>query len=427
MNKEEPAQVASENDELSSRPVDSPEIEEDVSATESAEESAGKPAEELAVVPPEDRETSGVKILVVLALLAVLGAGLHSISEVFTPIFLALTLVLAVRPVGQKMIAKGSPAWLAACVVIIVLIVIVFGVLGVTVLLLTPVPQTLMNYSVNFEATTYQFMNWLEELGVETVDLTNFVDQINFNSIIGFAWELVDRLSAVGGLIAIIIVAAFFITIDTTITKRRVSLVNQRHSNLGRAMSDFERRVRSYWIVSTVFGLIVAIIDGFALQVMGIPLAWTWAYWAFVTNYIPNIGFVIGVIPPMAMALLDQGWQSMVWVLVLYSVINVVIQTFIQPKFTGDAVGLSPTVTFISLALWTSIVGILGSILAVPLTLFFKALLIDSDPRARWLDAYLISEEHIERKKKQGVYEVPRAGARKSRRKLRSRSDRRKK
>lgn len=388
-----------------------------------SDENRGTVVDEPAIAYPADTDTSGLMILGVLALLTILGAGLHFIAPVFTPIFLALTLVLAVRPVGQKMIARGSPAWLAAIVVIIVLIIIVFGLLGVTILLLTPVPQTLMNYSLNFEATTNQFLQWLADLGVENLDLTNFVDQINFNSIIGLAWELVDRMSSIGGLIAIVIVAAFFITIDTTITKNRSALIGKRHSNLGRSMADFERRVRSYWIVSTVFGLIVAVIDGFALQVMGIPLAWTWAYWAFITNYIPNIGFVIGVLPPMAMALLDQGWQSMLWVLVLYSVINVVIQTFIQPKFTGDAVGLSPTVTFISLALWTVIVGILGSILAVPLTLFFKALLVDSDPRARWLDAYLISEEHIERKEKQGVYRVPKDDhPRKNRRKLRLRA-----
>ncbi|KTF04543.1 hypothetical protein HMPREF3167_06495 [Trueperella sp. HMSC08B05] len=366
--------------------------------------------EEEPPAPPvqiEDRETSGLMILVVLALMTVLGIGLNAISSVFTPIFLALTLVLAVRPIGQKMIKHGLPSWLAATVVITVLALIVFGMLGVTILLLTPVPQTLMNYSINFENTMDQATELLTRLGFENVELSNFFDQINFNSVVSLAWELVDKMSSVGGLIAIVGVAAFFITIDTTITSGRVAIINKRHANIGRAMSDFERRVRSYWVVSTLFGLIVAVIDGFALQVMGVPLAWTWAYWAFVTNYIPNIGFVIGVIPPMLMAQLDQGWQAMVWVLVLYSIINVAIQTFIQPKFTGDVVGLSPTVTFISLALWTVVVGILGSILAVPLTLFFKALLVDSDPRARWLDAYLISEQHIVRKDRQGAYAVP--------------------
>ncbi|QOQ39722.1 AI-2E family transporter [Trueperella pecoris] len=354
-----------------------------------------------------DSDSSGLMILVALALMTVAGAGLNYIAPVFTPIFLALTLVLAVRPIGQRMIRRGAPSWLAATVVIAVLVFIVFGLLGVAILLLTPVPQTLVHYSINFEKTTQQLNQLLTDFGMDNVDLSKFVDQINFNSLVGVAWEIVDRLSSVGGLIMIVIVTAFFITIDTTITKGRGAIVNKRHANIARAMSDFERRVRSYWVITTVFGLIVAIVDGFALQVMAVPLAWTWAYWAFITNYIPNIGFIIGVFPPMVMALLDQGWQSMVWVLVLYSVINVVFQTFLQPKFTGDVVGLSPSVTFISLVLWTVIVGILGSILAVPLTLFFKALLVDSDPRARWLDAYLISEQHIVRKEKQGAYTVP--------------------
>ncbi|MEW6933051.1 AI-2E family transporter [Trueperella pyogenes] len=354
-----------------------------------------------------DSETSSLMILVALALLTVTGIGLHFISSVFTPIFLALTLVLAVRPIGQWMIKYGLPAWLAGSVVVAVLVLIIFGLLGITILLLTPVPQTLMNYSINFENTMRQTNEWLNQLGFESVNLSNFFDQINFNSVIGLAWELVDRLSSVGGLIMIVGVAAFFITFDTTTTASRKMLINKRHANIGQALSDFERRVRSYWVVSTFFGFIVAVVDGFALQVMGIPLAWTWAYWAFITNYIPNIGFIIGVIPPMAMALLDQGWQSMVWVLVLYSLINVAIQTFIQPKFTGDVVGLSPSVTFISLVVWTVIVGLLGSLLAVPLTLFFKALLVDSDPRARWLDAYLISEKHAERKEQEGAYAIP--------------------
>ncbi|MGV4376155.1 AI-2E family transporter [Trueperella pyogenes] len=354
-----------------------------------------------------DSETSSLMILVALALLTVTGIGLHFISSVFTPIFLALTLVLAVRPIGQWMIKDGLPAWLAGSVVVAVLVLIIFGLLGITILLLTPVPQTLMNYSINFENTMRQTNEWLNQFGFESVNLSNFFDQINFNSVIGLAWELVDRLSSVGGLIMIVGVAAFFITFDTTTTASRKMLINKRHANIGQALSDFERRVRSYWVVSTFFGFIVAVVDGFALQVMGIPLAWTWAYWAFITNYIPNIGFIIGVIPPMAMALLDQGWQSMVWVLVLYSLINVAIQTFIQPKFTGDVVGLSPSVTFISLVVWTVVVGILGSLLAVPLTLFFKALLVDSDPRARWLDAYLISEKHAERKEQEGAYAIP--------------------
>ena len=66
-----------------------------------------------------------------------------------------------------------------------------------------------------------------------------------------------------------------------------------------------------------------------------------------------------------------------------------VVQSGIQPKFTGHAVGINTTVSFVSLALWSTIIGAMGAILAVPLTLFFKALLVDSDPQAKWIDVFL--------------------------------------
>ena len=78
-----------------------------------------------------------------------------------------------------------------------------------------------MNYSINFENTMDQATELLTRLGFENVELSNFFDQINFNSVVSLAWELVDKMSSVGGLIAIVGVAAFFITIDTTITSGR--------------------------------------------------------------------------------------------------------------------------------------------------------------------------------------------------------------
>ena len=150
------------------------------------------------------------------------------------------------------------------------------------------------------------------------------------------------------------------------------------------ALDNFARGTRNYMGVSAGFGLIVAVIDGLALYIMGVPGAFVWAVLAFVTNFIPNIGFIIGVIPPALIALLDGGPGLMVAVIVVYSVINFVIQSVIQPRVVGDAVGLSPTLTFLSLVFWTWVVGPLGALLAVPLSLLTRALLVEADPRTRW-------------------------------------------
>ena len=146
------------------------------------------------------------------------------------------------------------------------------------------------------------------------------------------------------------------------------------------AISDFASGTRRYLAVSTVFGLIVAVLDTIALEIIGVPAPVLWGLLAFITNYIPNIGFVIGLIPPAILGLLEGGPSMMIAVIVVYCVLNVVIQTVIQPKVVGDAVGLSTTLTFVSLVFWTWVIGPLGALLAIPLTLLAKALLVDVDP-----------------------------------------------
>ena len=156
---------------------------------------------------------------------------------------------------------------------------------------------------------------------------------------------------------------------DTDSTRRSLATLGERFPNPVAALDNFARGARSYMGVSAGFGLIVAVIDGVVLYVMGVPGAFVWAVLAFVTNFIPNIGFVIGVIPPALIALLDGGPDLMVAVIAVYSVINFVIQSVIQPRVVGDTVGLSPMLTFLSLVFWTWVVGPLGALLAVPLSL----------------------------------------------------------
>jgi predicted PurR-regulated permease PerM len=150
-------------------------------------------------------------------------------------------------------------------------------------------------------------------------------------------------------------------------------------------------------VVSSVFGVICSVLDIAALQWLTVPLPVLWGVLAFITNYIPNIGFFVGLVPPAMLALLDGGVREMVFVIIAYLAINVVIQTVIQPKFVGDVVGLSVTVTFLATAFWAWALGALGALLAIPLTLLVKAVLIDVDPGSRWLDALIGSHDAQDR------------------------------
>ena len=133
--------------------------------------------------------------------------------------------------------------------------------------------------------------------------------------------------------------------------------------------------------------------DFIALWILDIRYAWLWALLAFITNYIPNIGFIIGLVPPTIIALLDKDVATAIIVVVVYCVVNFVIQTIIQPRVVGVTVGLSATLSFLSLIVWATILGASGAFLAVPLSLLVKALLVDEDPEQVWVSPLLSSEK----------------------------------
>jgi AI-2 transport protein TqsA len=164
---------------------------------------------------------------------------------------------------------------------------------------------------------------------------------------------------------------------------------------LAESLGKFAKGTRRYLVVSTVFGAIVALLDVGVLYLLNVPAPWLWGLLAFITNYIPNIGFVIGLIPPALLALLSGGWQTMLLVIVAYTVINAVIQSGLQPKIVGGSVGLSGTLSFLSLIFWAFVLGAWGALLAIPLTLFARALLVDVDDRSRWV-LPLLSGQHDE-------------------------------
>jgi predicted PurR-regulated permease PerM len=187
---------------------------------------------------------------------------------------------------------------------------------------------------------------------------------------------------------------------------QRFAILQRMRPDIAYALTKFSTGTRNYLVVSTVFGFIVAVLDAGALWLMGVPLPILWGLLSFITNYIPNIGFILGLIPPALLGLLEGGSWLLLWVIVVYTVINFVIQSIIQPKFVGETAGISVTLTVLALVFWGWVLGPLGAFLAIPLTLLVKAVFVDIDPSTRWIDSLITSkppdevDEPIDRQEK---------------------------
>ncbi|MGF0227171.1 AI-2E family transporter [Dietzia natronolimnaea] len=341
---------------------------------------------------PKGWGIAGVTVVSLAAAFVVLW-GISQHANMVMPAFLALNLVIAAQPLQRLLERTGLPRWGGMIIVLLVLYLLLAALVGMLVWALWIAAEEIPRYQDKFVELYEQTIEFLGRFGVSEDQVSSSLAGVDPGTVIGTVQNVAGQLSSAGGQLTVLVIALTFLVFDVPgITRRRAVIARQR-PRLADALSSFTDGVKSYWIVSTIFGLIVAVIDVIALMIIGVPLALVWGVLAFVTNYIPNIGFVLGLVPPALFALLTGGPVDAIWVVVIYSVVNLVIQSFIQPKFTGDAVGLTPTVTFLSLVFWASVAGALGAILAVPLTLAVKAFLVDADPRMTWFSTFMTTPD----------------------------------
>ena len=332
----------------------------------------------------------GEAIVIIIAGLAVSCAGIYFARALIGPAFFALTLVITVRPLvswASRHHVPRSMSAVGAILLIYAFVLMMFAALGVAIAQLV---DTLPDYAVKFQAIWVGIQEMLARFGVDQSALFGQLSQaMDTGRIVMVAQGLLAQITNFGSILSVMALTVIFLMFDMSRIEVRAQALTILKPGIAGALADFAGAVRSYWLVSTVFGLIVAVFDVIALGFLGVPMAVTWGVLSFITNYIPNIGYFLGVIPPALLALVDSGPWTALWVVVAYSVLNFVIQSLIQPKFTGDAVGLTTTTPFLSLLLWSQVIGALGTILAVPLTLFVKCVLIDSDSRSRWVGIFL--------------------------------------
>jgi predicted PurR-regulated permease PerM len=331
----------------------------------------------------------GVVVLLGTGAAVVTAAGLRGFAGIVGPVFLALILTIAVTPLRRLLVRRGVKGWLAALIALVVVNAFLLGVAAALAFSVAKLATLLPTYEEKFAGMVDDVRGWLADRGIGDEQLQAALRKIDLGALFDVLQGWLTGLLGVVSNLGFIVIVLFFMGIDATHFTDRLSEATRVRPDVTGALIGFARGTTRYLIVSTVFGLVVAVFDVGVLYLLDIPLPWLWGLLAFITNYIPNVGFFIGVIPPALLGLLDQGWETFLWVIVAYSVINFIIQSIIQPKVVGDSVGLSTTLTFLSLVFWAWILGPLGAILAVPLTLLVKALLLDADPSTRWLSGLI--------------------------------------
>jgi len=350
-------------------------------------------ATERATIPP------AIRILLVLAAGVVTLGGLWLSRGLIGPLAIAAVIVIICYPLGPAIARAGAPRWVGSTGVIL----LAYVVLAVLALLLTfaitEFVRLVTDLMPQLTRMTQDVYAWLGDLGVDSVIGSQISAVFSTSRIVSFITSLSSGVMGVAMAMFFILAYVIFMSIDAARYSRAEQVFGAQIRPVIDRMRSYCASVRRYFVVNATFGLLVAVVDTVALYILDVPAPLVWGVLSFVTNFVPNIGFVLGLVPPAVIALVTNDWVTAVIVVIVYIVANVTLQVLVQPKFISDAVGITLTLSFFSVVFWTFVIGPLGAILAVPLTLLVRALLLEGDPSSTWL-RWLSGDDDAVRKKR---------------------------
>ena len=332
------------------------------------------------------REVGG-RVLISLAAFVVIVAGMKAAAPLLVPFLLALFITIVLAPVFDGLQRLGLPAGVALLAVIIALVLVVTLIGALMGNSMQDFLRAFPGYQARLQETVAGLLQWLEGKGLEvsTGTVRQYLDP-------GKAMVMVTgMLRGMGGLLTngfLILITVIFLLLEASSfpDKWRVASGNAESS-----LADFRataRKINHYMGIKTLTSLATGIIIAGWLFLLGVDYPVLWGMLAFFRNFVPTSGSVIAAVPAVVLGLVQGGVSLALLVSAGYLAVNIGIGTFAEPRFMGRGLGLSTLVVFLSLVFWGWVLGPVGMLLSVPLTIAAK-IVLEGHSGTRWLAVML--------------------------------------
>ncbi len=343
-----------------------------------------------------NHKTAASKILLTIAAFVVVVAGMSAAKIILVPFLLAVFIAIISAPPLFWLQRKGFPTWLA-------LVTVIMGVLLIGLLVAWLVGSSVKDFSRDLpvyeeklKQQTTLMIGWLDKLGV---DISSLALTKIFNP--GAAMKLVAvLLNSLGNVLAngfLILMTVIFMLLEASSFPAKLrTVLSGSQSSLTR-LDIFISNVKHYMAIKTLASLATGIFIAIWLTIIGVDYPLLWGLLAFALNYVPNIGSIIAAVPAVLLAIVQLGLVKGLLAAAGYIVINLLMGSVIEPRFMGRSLGLSTLVVFLSLLFWGWILGPVGMLLSVPLTITAK-IALDSRDETRWI-AVLLGSESVSKPK----------------------------
>lgn len=340
---------------------------------------------------PKTQLSPSLKTALMLASLVIILAGIKTASPVIVPFILSVFIAIICNPALAWLTKKRVPKGLAIAVIISFVVLAGMWLANLVGKAVNDFSSQLPAYQAQL---TEQFGGLSSQLAqynfpVELNQLTEYFDP-------GAAMNVVTMIvGGFGGVMAnlfLILLTVIFMMSEASSLPKKLHVALDDPDMRMAQIDQFLASVNQYLAIKTMVSMATGTIIGLVLWAMGLDYWVLWGVLAFLLNYIPNIGSIIAALPAVLLAIIQLGIGWAGGVVALYLLVNIIMGNAVEPRFLGKGLGLSTLVVFLSLIFWGWLLGTVGMLLSVPLTMILK-IGLESNHSTRWLALLLGGEE----------------------------------
>ncbi|MBA4312588.1 MAG: hypothetical protein C0417_08150 [Chlorobiaceae bacterium] len=337
---------------------------------------------------------SGTRFLVIAAALVVIIYGINQAQSVVALFLVSGFLALIGTPPVLWLERKRVPSIVAVMIIMVGMITFLLIIGAVVGTSLNIFSDALPFYQKRLQE---QVLALKPLLASKHIVVTNKVllEYFNPGPVIGLAASLFAGMGSALSNIVLILFTVTFILLEASSFPIKIRSVLGDPRQAFPQFTKFVNDIKRYMVIKTIISLAVGVIIGLWLFILGVDFPVLWGFLAFLLHYVPNLGSIISAIPAVLLALIELGMGPAALAAAGYLVVGTTLGNVVEPRLMGRKLGLSTLVVFISLIFWGSLLGPIGVVLCIPLTMTLKfGLEINKD--TRWIAVLLGSEKYTE-------------------------------
>jgi predicted PurR-regulated permease PerM len=317
------------------------------------------------------------KVLTTMALTLIVILGTRQIAQdLIVPALLTIFLTVLIYPLYKWFRSKGFSSTFSVLFMILTIVIGLGAFSSFVVWSFSLIIDSVGTYVSAFKLEVFKnIQNWpVDKTVVE--QLTKSIDP---NSVVNIVKQLSGGiLSNVGSFVlyfGIIPMLAILMVVQIdTLPKSTADLISKDSKALDRA-KNFAESITIYLSGRLKVNIITGVLLTISLLVLGVDFALIWGVLVVLLSFIPYIGLVIAGVPPVILAFIESGPWGALFVVISILLINLVTENIVEPYIQGKESKISTAAVITALIFWSWLLGPVGAILSVPLTISIKFIL----------------------------------------------------